>query len=152
MNSPEAYSVPESVHDALADYMNGLSDEHRQDVYAQGRLWLEASWKQAQAMNISERQYARWVRTGLWNIAGDPNAARAIETFRALGGNRGHLIALAGLTPEAAVEQAKTNGIVALIEGCQAVVGLMNLGSDLLDEEQPEAAQPPKPSERIDFS
>lgn len=137
----------------MLEYMAGLAPDEAKEANSQGNLWLAASWKQAQAMGMSEREYCRWIQAGLWNIAGEPGVSRSIETFRALAGRRGHLIAMAGISAEAAVAQATQHGIRNLIEGCEAVIGLMDLGSDLLeDEPEPEAAQPPKPSERIDFS
>lgn len=144
--------VPAEVNAAIINFVESLSQDRAGDIINQVNLWLAASWKQAQALGMNEREYCRWIRVGLWNIAGDSTVARNIEVYRALGGRRGHLIPLAGISAEAAVEQAKESGISALIEGCEAVVGLMDLGSDLIDETDSEPAQPPKPSERIDFS
>lgn len=159
MSNPQARSgltdssgIPEVIHDAFASYVHTLSDEAAADTRNNGRLWLSASWKQAQALNMTDLQYSRWVRVGLWNLAGDTNSLRSLDVYRALAGNKGPLIAMAGISPESAVAQARESGITSLLEGCQAVIGLMDLGSDLVEDLAPEAAQPPKPSERIDFS
>lgn len=147
-----SHAIPEIIYDAFASYLHTLSEELASDTRNNGNLWLSASWKQAQALNMSDVEYSRWVKAGLWNLAGDTNALRSVDVYRALAGVKGPLLALAGISPEAAVAQARENGIKALLEGCQAVIGLMDLGSDLIEESEPEAAQPPKPSERIDFS
>lgn len=147
-----ASSVPEAVKAAFIAYSSTLPGDIAIDTHSNGRLWLSASWKQAQALNLSEAEYARWVKVGLWNLAGDPNALRSVEVYRALAGRKGPLLAMAGISAEAAVTQSRDNGITSLLEGCQAVIGLMDLGSDLIEEVEEEAAQPPKPSERLDFS
>ena len=146
------YNIPETVTAAFSAYSRTLTSDLAIEAHNNGRLWLSASWKQAQAINLSEAEYSRWVKVGLWNLAGDPNALRSVEVYRALAGSKGPLLAMAGISAEAAVAQSKDNGITSLLEGCQAVIGLMDLGSDLIEEVEEEAAQPPKPSERLDFS
>lgn len=159
MSTPQARSgpsdpreIPEVIYDAFVAHINALPDEAAADTRSNGRLWLSASWKQAQALNMSDLEYSRWVRVGLWNLAGDTNSLRSLDVYRALAGKKGPLLAMAGISPESAVAQSKESGITSLLEGCQAVIGLMDLGSDLIEETESEAAQPPKPSERLDFS
>lgn len=140
--------IPNEMSDALKRLAgrNGTSDT------SQVSLWFESSLKQARAWGISDAEFVRWIDADYWNIAGDSSTARAVEVYRSLAGEQGVLIAIAGISPESAVQQATTQGIKALLEGCEAMIGLSQLSTSLPVEHtevEPAKLEEPKP---IDFS
>lgn len=148
-NSPPSREVVHALqrltkrHDARADSA---------DIRGQISLWFEASRKQAHGLGIPDDEFIRWIDVDFWNIAGDSSTARAVDVYRALAGRRGPLLAAAGISPEAAIAQARESGLPSLLEGCEAVIGLSQM-SELLTDLHVQTLEPaPQPQKPIDFS
>lgn len=134
MASPEqnawTESLPDPVVDALPSLLHAksvpdwLSTSQMRKHLA---LWLEPSWRQAQAMGISDVEFAHWVRVGLWNIAGDSRTARLIAEYRAVAGEDGWKLARAAITPDSAAEQADSAALADLIEAADVMTALASL-------------------------
>lgn len=143
------------LRDLRARGIPGLGDS-RDDL---SDLWLPASWQRATSnLGMTPVEYARWVTIGIWNYANRPEQLAAVYRFKTLAGDRGWLLAAAGLTPEAAEAQIAENGLHAVLEGAEAIVTLTKLGTILDPAWEPSEADEVGeqagrgPSEPIDFS
>lgn len=47
-------------------------------------LWLEPSFRMAQQLGMSDKEFGHWVATGLWNLSGSREHQKTIHRYRDL--------------------------------------------------------------------
>lgn len=107
-------------------------------------------------MGIDDEEYIHWIDAGWWNLDGDGGVLARVTQYRSLAGSDAWKLVAANVSYDAAYEQSLAEGVPAIVEAAEVMLGLRawkGLGGDV----EPEPASAPQPKsprspERIDFS
>lgn len=123
-------------------------------------LWLDASWRAAQREGIAEAEFIKWLHLGLWNLAGNADTLSMVGFYRSIAGNKGWMLAKAGMTREQCLELFHAEGPQGALEAAESLIALMGLaetvtdwGAPAVDEDgaPPTVQDPANPSGSLNF-
>ena len=109
---------------------------------------------------MSAGEYLHWVDAGCWNLAGDPRVMQQVGVFRQIAGERGWMLAAAGMDPAEALTQFYAHGAAAVLASAQVMLalenpqlaGLLESGSEEGDGALGVSESHSSPHSRLDFS
>jgi hypothetical protein len=108
-------------------------------------LWLDASWRAAQREGITEGEFLKWLDLGMWNLAGNADTISMVGFYRSVAGDKGWVLARAGMTREQCLELFHAEGPQGALDAAEALIALMGLAENIDDWGAPAVDEEPAP-------